>query len=189
MQVDMSSGLGQANLTLSYDHRKGEYKGFRLKDGQIFVGEFVGTYLLALLIATSRISDSATTVPFAIGCGLAALVYALGPISGGQLNPAASLALVLVNKLSIIEALYSVVAQSLGALAAGLMAYYLYDNDWDRVGFPQVSPSTSRARAFVGEYVQTFGLMSVAMSVAATKAQANNSYFGVAIGFVVVSGK
>ncbi len=56
------------------------------------------------------------------------------------------------------------------------------------MGYPFVSDDNRRAAAFTAEVIQTFILVTVVLNTATTKAQADNSYYGVAIGFVVLSG-
>jgi aquaporin Z len=188
MQDDMSSGLGQANLTLQYEKHRKKGSGFKLKDLQIFFAEYLGTFILAFLIASTKTANNAILVPFAIGSGLIALIHMFGPISGGQFNPAATLALLLRYKLNAVEACYCVISQCLGALSAGMVSWFIFNGDWDCVGYPQVVDATHRPQAFVCEFLITFAFLSVALNTATTKAQANNSYFGMAIGFTVISG-
>lgn len=64
----------------------------------------------------------------------------------------------------------------------------LYSNDYNSVGYPDVSNHNREAAAFTAEAIQTFILVTVVLNTATTKAQADNSYYGVAIGFVVLSG-
>ncbi len=192
MKSDLSSGLGQADLTLKYEHHKGGIKGgFRLKDLQVSSAEFIGTFFLAFIVAmtkTSAAQDTPESAPLAIGFALCAIVYMTGPTSGGMVNPAVTLGLVVRSKLNLFEAAYCVLSQLLGALTAGGIAYAIYSDSWDSIGFPSVSDSDRRGQAFVGEMIQTFALVSTVLNTATTTTQANNSYFGVAIGFVVLSG-
>lgn len=143
-----------------YDHHKGDQKGgLRVKDYQVASAEFFGTFFLALLIAGSKKSLSPDLVPLAIGFGLVSLVYCTGPVSGGQLNPAVTLGLVMRNHISIFEACYCIVSQFLGAILAGAVCYALYDSNWNSVAYPEVTSAGShsddnRWRAFVGEMLQ-----------------------------------
>jgi aquaporin Z len=95
------------------------------------------------------------------------------------------------NHLSLFEACYCIVSQFFGAMLAGAVCYALYDSEWSNIGFPSVSNTSdknSRPRAFVGEMLQAFALTTTVLNVATTKAQKNNSYFGLAIGFVLLAG-
>ena len=191
MKSDLASGLNQADLHLQYQHHEGGIKGgFRLKDLQVSSAEFFGTFFLAFIISMTKVNLAASpeTIPIAVGFGLVAIVYFCGPISGGMVNPAVTIALVTRNKLSLYEATYCIVFQVLGAFLAGFIAYALYDEEWQNTGYPAIADSHRIGQAFVGEMLQTFVLCSTVLNTATTKAQDNNSYYGIAIGFVVLSG-
>lgn len=192
MQTDMATGFGQADLSLRYDLHEGGFRGFsvfsiKLKDLQVALAEFIGTFFLALIIGCSKII-TAGSAALGIGFGLTALVYLTGPISGGQLNPAVTIGLLVRSKISLFEAVYCIFFQIWGVMFAGLISYGLYYDQWNNLGAPSVHNSDRRIQSFFGELIQTFGLVSVVLNTATTKAQANNSYFGLAIGFVVFSG-
>lgn len=190
MKSDMASGFGQADLTLNYQHREGGIKNkkFSWKDIQVASAEFVGTFFLAFFVSATKVTTLAGAAPYAIGLGLVTLVYTTGQVSGGQLNPAVTIGLVTRNKLNIFEALYCLASQFTGATVAGMICYALYGDNYDKTGYPRVHDDHRRPQAFLGELIQTFALVTVVLNTATTKAQANNSYFGVAIGFVVLAG-
>lgn len=150
--------------------------------------EAIGTFFLALIIATTRVTNLDGSAPFAIGFGLVAIIYITAPVSGAQLNPAVTLGLLVSNNLPLLEAVCSVAAQVFGALIAGLVAFSLYDEHWDRIGYPSVHDKQKRSEAFTAEVLTTFILMLTVLNTAKAPATANNSYFGLAIGFVVLSG-
>ncbi len=77
--------------------------------------ELVGTFFLTL---AALISGS----PFVVGLTLAAFVYAIGDISGCNINPAVTVALITVRKLSPMKGAYYIVVQIIGALLARLVA-------------------------------------------------------------------
>lgn len=193
------NGEDQADLTLEFNHHKSIDKSetwrkylspnrITLRDAQAFSAEFVGTFFLALTIATTKVSTAPGGAPFAIGMVLVGLVYTTAPISGGQLNPAVTIGLVVRRKLQLFEALYCIVSQIAGAFVAGGVSYALYNYNWDNVGYPAVADDDRRPQAFVAELLQTFCLVMVVLNTGTTKAQADNSYYGIAIGFVVLSG-
>lgn len=64
----------------------------------------------------------------------------------------------------------------------------MYGNNLADVGFPSVNNDSRRGGSFLGELIHSIALITVVLNTAATKAQANNSYFGMAIGFVVLAG-
>jgi aquaporin Z len=75
------------------------------------LGEFLGAFLFLLVILF-------TGNWAAIGAALAGLIFVLGPVSGGHVNPAVSLAMYVKGNLSGVEFLSYVVAQLMGAVAA-----------------------------------------------------------------------
>eukprot|EP01038_Epipyxis_sp_PR26KG_P011084 gene11084-14879_t len=196
---DMAPGLGQADLTLNYKlHNRNEAQSglskslyqstkLTLRDFQVGFAELIGTFFLTLIIGCTKITLAPGVAPFAIGLGLVAIVYTTGPISGGMVNPAVTIGLVVRGKLSKFEAVYCITSQLIGAALGSLMSLGLY-SEWKDIGYPHVADPNRRGQAFVAEMLQTFALVSVVLCTATTTAQANNSYFGVAIGFVVLSG-
>jgi glycerol uptake facilitator-like aquaporin len=86
--------------------------------------ELVGTFTLALVVLT--VSKSSLNLPFFIsfsaGLAVAGMVLLFGRISGAQLNPAVTLGLLSVRRISALKAVVYVVAQLVG----GLAAYYLF---------------------------------------------------------------
>ncbi len=79
------------------------------------LAELVGTFFLTL---AALISGS----PFVVGLTLAAFVYAIGDISGCNINPAVTVALVTARRLSPMKGVYYIVVQIIGALLARLVA-------------------------------------------------------------------
>jgi aquaporin Z len=75
------------------------------------LGEFLGAFLFLLTILF-------TGNWAAIGAALAVLIYILGPISGGHVNPAVSLAMYVKGSLDGAEFLAYTVSQLFGAVAA-----------------------------------------------------------------------
>jgi aquaporin Z len=210
MQESVATGVGlKAKLDLEFKRRKG---AFERHDFRIMVAEFIGTFFLAFTVAATQTTEFVANRGIYIGFVLTSLIYAFGPISGGQLNPAVSLALLVRKKLSLFKMVYCWLAQFAGAAVAGifpsvsttcsrtffvfrvyffiyvvgLVCYGVYDNDWNLVGFPSIA--TTSKRSFVSEMVQSFALTTAVLNTATTDKQKDNSYYGIAIGFTVVSG-
>ena len=119
--------------------------------------------------------------PLAIGSVLMVLVYAGGHISGGHYNPAVTLAVWLRGRCPAADVPAYWVSQILGAFAASYVVLYLKGN-------PAVTPADIKTvPALVAELIGTFALCYVVLNVATAKATAGNSYFGLAIGFTVVT--
>lgn len=97
----------------------------------VLVAEFLGTAVLALTILAVFSSQINIGYFVAIGAGLAffVLTLAFGGISGAVLNPAISLGLWTVRRLSTLRTFGYIVAQMLGALAAFALYEYLREAD------------------------------------------------------------
>ena len=92
-----------------------------------FIAEFIGTLILVLFGCGAAVlgGDQVGQLGIALSFGFAivALAYGLGPISGGHVNPAVSLAVFLAGRMSAREMLLYWVAQFAGALVgAALLA-------------------------------------------------------------------
>ena len=82
------------------------------------MAELIGTFILALSVALSLIYKFPVPTPVVAGLTLGLMVYILGPISGAHLNPAVTLSLSVIKKISPLHTLYYVIAQFLGGFLA-----------------------------------------------------------------------
>lgn len=88
-------------------------------------GELVGSFLIFLAIylvsalSPSLYGPSAILIAAATGLAYAAMTFIFGRFSGGQFNPAVTLAAMLVNKTGIVNGICYIVAQVVGAIVAG----------------------------------------------------------------------
>ncbi|KAK9828595.1 hypothetical protein WJX72_000944 [[Myrmecia] bisecta] len=83
--------------------------------GRALLAEFVGTVLFVFY------SSLPTTSSFMIGAAYAALVFAVVHVSGGQLNPAVSIAAVFSGHMHFVTGGLYILAQLLGAVAGALL--------------------------------------------------------------------
>lgn len=146
--------------------------------------EFIGTFFLMLTVGLSVLNPNSIGLwaPLAIGAVLASFVYAGGHVSGGHYNPAVSLAAFLRSRLVLNDLIIYWVVQLAGAAAAAYAAIYIK-------GAPAATPlHPDVIKALLVEFLFTFALCFTVLNVATTRATAGNSYFGLAIGFVVLSG-
>merc|ERR1712070_1290257 len=75
----------------------------------------------------------------------------------------------------------------LGALVFGWMAQ-VFKDDTSQFAHFSANKSASLGEIFVAELVLTFALSNVVLRVATLSSQSGNSYYGIAIGFTVLSG-
>jgi aquaporin Z len=148
------------------------------------VTEFIGTFFLTFAVGVAALSGS-TFVPLAAGATLMVMVYAGGHISGGHYNPAVTLAALVRRRIAVREVFGYWIAQIVGAAAAGALARAVVDPTV--VKTLSLSGHSEAATAVV-EVLVTFALCYVVLNVATSKDQANNEFFGLAIGFTVVAG-
>jgi aquaporin Z len=146
--------------------------------------EFIGMFLFVFTVgmATESANKSgALLAPLAIGSVLMVLVFAGGHVSGGHYNPAVSTAVFLRGKLKANEYGAYLVTQFVAAALAGLLV--------NAVGGKQTPGVTaSIGKMLVVEFLFTFALTYVVLNVATAKGTEGNSFYGLAIGFVVVIG-
>lgn len=64
-------------------------------------------------------------ISIAFGLAIGTLAQALGPVSGGHINPAITLALLVGNQISLLRAIFYVAAQLVGAIAGAGILYWL----------------------------------------------------------------
>jgi aquaporin Z len=145
--------------------------------------EFIGTFFLVFTIGMTVIEPGVGQfAPLAIGSVLMVMIFAGGHISGAHYNPAVSLAIFVRGKSTAAEMVAYWVAQLLGAAMAGFLVLYLK-------GFPQLTATVPDVgRALLAELLFTFALCYVILNVATAKGTANNSFYGLAIGFTVLAG-
>ena len=147
-----------------------------------FMTEFIGTFFLVLTIGLTVIPGNAGVIaPLAIGSVLMALVYAGGHISGAHYNPAVTLAVLMRGKCALSEVPIYLVAQIGGAAAAAFAAQFL-------VGPGTATETIDVNKSLVAELLFTFALAYVVLNVATAKGTSGNSFYGLAIGFIVMAG-
>ncbi|TXI27291.1 MAG: porin [Nitrosomonas oligotropha] len=147
-----------------------------------FIVECIGTFFLVLTIGLTVIPGSAGVIaPLAIGSVLMVLVYAGGYISGAHYNPAVTLAVLIRGKCTMADVPVYLTAQILGAVAGALTAQFL-------VGSGTAAGTIDVTKSLIAEFLFTFALAYVVLNVATAKGTSGNSFYGLAIGFVVMAG-
>jgi len=149
-----------------------------------YLAEFVGTYFLVLTVGCCVLTGSIGAA-ISIGSILMVMIYALGSVSGAHFNPAVTVAILLSARrlLEWTDALAYIISQLLGGLCAGITYRALFGMAFT---LEPVGHHTAIAAAVV-EVIYTMALCYVVLNVATTQKQDGNNYFGLAIGFTVVS--
>jgi arsenate reductase len=135
------------------------------------VAEAVGTGLLALAvigsgIAASRLSPGDVGLQLlenalATAGALIAIILAIGPVSGGHLNPVVTLADLAVGGLRAVEAAGYVAAQVAGGAAGAVVANVMFSEPAVELS----SHSRGSGALWLSEVVATFGLLMVILGV------------------------
>jgi MIP family channel proteins len=155
--------------------------------GRRLAAEALGAFALvffgagAIMVAAKYGAFGQLGIAIAFGLAIAAMVYALGHISGAHLNPAVSLGFALSRHFPwrLVGAYWA--AQLLGAIAA---AFLLHASLGDIADVGATTPSGSDRQSFLWEIVLTFVLMLVIMAVA-TDTRAVGEAAAIAIGGTV----
>jgi len=149
--------------------------------------EFIGTFFLVLTVGACVVNPNVGVIaPIAIGSALMVMIFAGGHISGGHYNPAVTLAVALRGRLPAGEVPGYMIAQLIGAALAAAAVYYLKGPNRPLVDAG--GPIYGIGQIAFAEFLYTFALAYVVLNVATAKANAGNSFYGLAIGFTVATG-
>jgi len=160
------------------------------------VAEFIGTFRL-IFVGIGAIANMnpplqmATHLPinllaiaFAHGLAIAVMVAATLHISGGQLNPSVSIALMVTGKITPREGIAYIISQLAGAVVAAAICRGLFGADIVRGGTPALAPTTSIAAGIVIEAILTFLLVFVIFGTG-VDSRGRGAGTGLAIGLTV----
>ncbi len=149
-----------------------------------YITEFIGTFFLVLTIGMTVNGGLGDMAPVAIGAVLMVMVYAGGHISGAHYNPAVTLAVWIRGRIKAGDAIEYMACQFAGAIVASFAVQYLIGSENIHAA---KAANPDAIKALVAELLGTFALAYVVLNVATSKANAGNSYYGLAIGFAVMS--
>lgn len=150
--------------------------------------ELIGTFFLVLTVGQTVVgadpaSPATALAPLAIGSALMVMIYAGGHVSGGHYNPAVTLGVTLRGRCGVAEAPAYMVVQVLGAAAAAIAVRFLKSG-------VAVTPAAfaSVPAVLIAEFLFTFALVYVVLNAATARGTQGNSFYGLAIGFTVMTG-
>jgi len=150
-----------------------------------YLAEFIGTFFLVLTIGCTAVKTGGGVIPpLAIGSILMVMIFANGHVSGAHLNPAVTLAVWLRGRCSTADVPGYMVAQVLGGIVAAFVALFLIQGEAFQVSEKRLDVS----RALVAEFCFTFALCYVVLNTATARGTSGNSFYGLAIGFTVLTG-
>ena len=133
---------------------------------RIFIGEFIGSAFLVMIIVGSGIMAQNLTRDFAVmllantiatGAGLFVLINSIANISGAHFNPVVTMTMYFTKKIKKDLIFTYISAQILGCLLGVMLANFMFD-----LPFIELS---SKARPgfniFIAEVIATFGLIFI----------------------------
>ena len=133
---------------------------------RIFIGEFIGSVFLVMIIVGSGIMAQNLTRDFAVmllantlatGAGLFVLINSIANFSGAHFNPVVTMTMYFTKKIKKDLIFTYISAQILGCLLGVMLANFMYD-------LPLIELS-SKARPgfniFIAEVIATFGLIFI----------------------------
>jgi len=153
-----------------------------------YIAELIGTFGLVFcgtgaIIIDQQSGGAVTHVGVALTFGLIvmSMIYSLGNISGAHLNPAVSIAFTLAGRFPFVKLPGYIISQLSGALVASLTLKLLFPAS-QLLG--ATLPAGTEMQSFVLEFLLTFFLMLVILSVASGSKE-QGMFAGLAIGSVV----
>lgn len=154
-----------------------------------YLAESIGTFAMVFcgtgaIIVNQQTNGVITHAGVACTWGLivAAMIYALGNVSGAHFNPAVTLGFWVAKAFPANQILPYVLSQASGAFFASLLLKFLFPAN-DTLGASL--PSGSALQSFVLELLLTFFLMLVIMQVAKGSKE-QGMFAGLAIGSVIL---
>ena len=151
------------------------------------ISEMIGTLFLLLIVVGSGIMGENLTEnkgvvllanSIATAFGLIVLIWTFGSYSGAHFNPAVSIVMMLLGKLTKNEALLFIVCQVIGGVFGVIIANVIFD--LDIVSISQNKRLTSGI--FVSEIIATFGLLITILLVSKQKTEIVAPAVGLYIG-------
>jgi aquaporin Z len=167
--------------------------GNRSRTAAMLTQEFIGTFFLSWTAALSVDAENPLGGVLAVGAIITSVAYAGGAISGAHYNPAVTASVYLrglretPQAMRDTDAIYYIVVQFAAAFAASGAALWVQDNEVQSIACPQVAEhGHSIFGELSAEFLFTYLLLLCVLNVGTAKAVAGNSYFGIAIGFVII---
>jgi aquaporin Z len=149
-----------------------------------YLVEFIGTFFLALTVATTAtLGKAGLPAPLAIGGILMAMMYAGGHVSGAHFNPAITLGVLLRGHCERHDLIPYLVAQLTGAFVGGVAAQLMMPE-----AVPLTTPMPAALPVLLAEFLFTFALVFVFLHVATAAGTTGNPFYGAAIGMTMMVG-
>jgi len=125
---------------------------------QKYIAELLGAFTLTLAVALSLISPGAVPTPVIAALVVGLFVYTVGAISGAHFNPAVTIALATVKKISWSDALIYILMQLVGAELAMTLPQWLTGN---AISLSPNNDLMTGAAEALGAFFLVFGISAV----------------------------
>ncbi|XP_069828266.1 aquaporin-2-like [Dendropsophus ebraccatus] len=165
--------------------------GFNFKT---FLAELIATLVFVFVGLGSTLSwtgalPTVLQIAFTFGLGIGTMVQAVGHISGAHINPAVTIALLVGARISLVQTLYYVIAQMLGAVIGAALLYEFSPPDI-RGGFGVNQPSNNATtgQAVAVEIILTMQLVLCIFATTDSRRLDNIGSPAISIGLSVVLG-
>lgn len=138
-------------------------------DWRSYLAEFIGTFLFVLISSLAVLAEflyqgiGVIGISLAIGFSYAALVFTTAHLAGGYLNPAVTMGLWLVQRLSGVKTVFYLVVQVLASFAAAGVIWLIFGSDGVKhaLGAPSLGLNISISQAVILEAIFSAGLIFV----------------------------
>ncbi len=160
------------------------------------LAEFIGTFTLIFIGAGSIClnemnpgSMGLVGIALAHGLAIAVMVSAIGHISGGKLNPAVTLGLLIGGQLKTKTALGEIAAQLLGGVTGALCLKLIFPDTVAQavhLGTPALGSGISISMGIFAEALMTFLLIFTVYGVAVDPRGSLKAIAGLVIGSVII---
>jgi MIP family channel proteins len=146
--------------------------------GQKATVEAIGTFILTFIGAGSIIATGGQTlivIALAHGIALAIAVSAAMNISGGHINPAVTIGMLVTRRISVKHAVVYIVAQLIGAIIAGYLLFGVFPKSlgvavkWGAPGLSQINVGQGILFEAIMTFIQVFAVFGTAVDSRAPK--------------------
>lgn len=147
------------------------------------VTESIGTFFLVLTVGMVFCEGKGDFSPIAISGVLVCMIFAGASVSGGYYNPAITIAVLLRGRISVKEGISYIIVQIIAAIVAAYMVKFLAA---DKIP-PEATSIQNISGALLAELLGTFALAYVVLNVLNATEIVGNMFYGLAVGFTVLS--
>ncbi|MFL5591412.1 MAG: MIP/aquaporin family protein [Ktedonobacteraceae bacterium] len=159
------------------------------------IAELIGTFVFVFIGAGSIITNTLTHgaigllgIALAHGLALAIVITIFAATSGGHINPAVTIAMLVTRRIAPLLGILYIVAQLVGATLAGLLLQAIYPQAvWQaaQLGTPNLAPGVSFGTGVLVEAVLTFFLLLAVFGTAVDPRAPKIGGFGIGLTVLV----